>query len=57
MLSRKFPILSLYPVPLPTHSHFLALAFPCTRACQLYKTKGPLIPMMANKAIFCYICS
>lgn len=28
MLSRKFPIPSLRPAPLPTHSRFLALAFP-----------------------------
>ena len=30
MLSLKFPTASLHPAPLPTHSHFLALAFPCT---------------------------
>jgi hypothetical protein len=34
--------------PLPTHSHFLALAFPCTEAYKVCKTKGPLFPMMAN---------
>jgi hypothetical protein len=28
MLSRKFPIPSLHPAPLPTYSYFLALAFP-----------------------------
>jgi hypothetical protein len=33
---------------LPTHSHFLALAFPCTGAYQVCKTKGPLFPMMAD---------
>jgi hypothetical protein len=27
------------PVPQPTHSSFLALAFPCTRAYDLPKTK------------------
>jgi hypothetical protein len=32
MLSRKFPIPSLRSAPLPTHSCFSALAFPCTRA-------------------------
>ena len=31
MLSRKFPMPSP-PTPPPTHSHFLALAFPCTEA-------------------------
>jgi hypothetical protein len=36
------------PVVLPTHSHFLALAFPCTGAYEVCKTKGPLFPMMAN---------
>jgi hypothetical protein len=34
--------------PLPTHSHFLALAFPRTEAYKLCKTKGPLFPMMAD---------
>jgi hypothetical protein len=32
----------------PTHSHFLALAFPCTGAYKVCKTKGPLFPMMAD---------
>ena len=31
--------------PLPTHSHFLALAFPCTGAYKVCKTKGPLFPI------------
>jgi hypothetical protein len=50
MLSRKFPIPSPLPspAPLPTHSHFLALVFPCTVAYKICKTKGPLFPMMAN---------
>jgi hypothetical protein len=54
-----YPESPLYPppAPLPTHSHFLALAFPCTGAYKVYKTKGPLFPMMADLAIFCYICS
>ena len=51
MLSRKSPIsphspthpLPYPPTPLPTHSQFLALAFPCTGAY-----KGPLFPMMAD---------
>jgi hypothetical protein len=38
----------LPPTPLPTHSHFLALAFPCTEAYKVCKTNGPLFPMMAN---------
>jgi hypothetical protein len=33
---------------LPTHSHFLALAFPHTEAYKICKTKGPLFPMMAD---------
>jgi hypothetical protein len=33
---------------LPTHTYFLALAFPCTGAYKVCKTKGPLFPMMAN---------
>jgi hypothetical protein len=56
----KVPYILLLPFspthPL-THSCFLALAFPCTGACDLRKTKGPLFPMMADLAIFCYICS
>ena len=34
-----------YPPP-PTHSHFLVLAFPCTEAYKVCKTKGPLFPMV-----------
>jgi hypothetical protein len=36
------------PYTLPIHSHFLALAFTCTEAYKICKTKGPLFPMMAN---------
>jgi hypothetical protein len=32
MIAWKFPIPSLCPAPLPTHSHFFALAFLCTGA-------------------------
>jgi hypothetical protein len=39
MLSRKSPIPSLHPAPQPTHSHFLALAFPCIGVYVLPKTK------------------
>ena len=42
MLSLKSPIPSPCPTPLPTHSHFLALEFPCTGAYKLCKTKEPL---------------
>ena len=48
MLSQNFPIPSPHPAPLPTHSHFLALVFPCTGAYKVCKTKGPLFPVMAN---------
>jgi hypothetical protein len=37
-----------HPIPLPTHSHFLALAFPHTEAYKVCKTKGPLFPLMAD---------
>ena len=57
MLSQKFPILCPYPTPLRTHSQFMALAFPCTRAYKVRSTKGPLFPVMADQAIFCYIYS
>jgi hypothetical protein len=40
MLSWKSPIPSPHPALQPTHSCFLALAFPCTRAYDLLKTKG-----------------
>ena len=48
MLSRKFPILSLCPAPLPTHYRFLALALPCIGAYKVCKSNGPLFPVMAN---------
>ena len=47
MLSQKSPIPSP-PTPLPTHSHFLALAFPCTGAYKVCLSNGPLFPEMAN---------
>ena len=34
--------------PLPTHTHFLALEFPCTGAYKVCTTKGPLFPLMAD---------
>jgi hypothetical protein len=36
------------PTSLPTHSHFLALAFPCTGAYKLCMSNGPLFPVMAD---------
>jgi hypothetical protein len=39
---------TLPPTPLPTHSHFLALAFPCTGAYKVCKSNGPLFPVMAD---------
>ena len=36
------------PTPLPTHSHFLAPAFPCTGADKVCKSNGPLFPVMAD---------
>ena len=48
MLSQKFTIPSSRPAPLPTHSHFLALVFPCTEAYKVCKNNGPLFPMMAE---------
>ena len=57
MLSRKFLMPSASPAPLPTHSHFLALAFTCTGAYKVCKTQGSLFLVMAKQAIFCYIRS
>ena len=48
MLSGKFPITCPRPTPLLTHSHFLALAFPCTQAYKVCKTNGPFFPLMAD---------
>jgi hypothetical protein len=39
---------TLPPTPLPTHSHFLALAFPCTEAYKVCTTNGHLFPLMAG---------
>lgn len=36
------------PTSLLTNFHFLALTFPCTEACKVCKTSGPLFPLMAN---------
>jgi hypothetical protein len=36
------------PQPLPTHSHFLALAFPCTGAYKVCKSNGALFLEMAD---------
>ena len=36
------------PTPLPAHSYFLALAFPCTGAYKVCKSNGPLFPVMAD---------
>jgi hypothetical protein len=36
------------PTPPPTHSHFLALAFPCSGAYKVCMTNRPLFPLMAN---------
>jgi hypothetical protein len=47
MLSQKPPTPSP-PTSLPTHSHFLALAFPCTGAYKVCLSSGPLFPVMAD---------
>jgi hypothetical protein len=39
---------TLPPTPLATHSHFLALAFPCTGAYKVCNSNEPLFPVMAN---------
>ena len=55
MLSQKPPYSP--PPPLRTHSNFLALALACTEAYKVCRTNETLFPMMADQAIFCYICS
>jgi hypothetical protein len=42
MLYQKSPIPSPCPAPLSSHSHFLALVFPCTGAYEVCNTKEPL---------------
>ena len=37
---------TLNPTPLPTHSQFLALAFPCNGAYKVCMSNGPLFPVM-----------
>jgi hypothetical protein len=44
----KVPYTLQPPATLATHSHFLALVFPCTGAYKVCKIKGPLFPMMAD---------
>ena len=39
---------TLPPTSLPTHSHFLALAVPCTGAYKVCLSGGPLFPVMAD---------
>jgi hypothetical protein len=36
------------PTPLPTHSPFLALVFPCTGAYKVCKSSGPLFAVMPD---------
>ena len=57
MLPKKSPIPSTLPAPLPTHSYFLALAFPYTGAYKVCKTKAPLFPVMAMIKILLCICT
>jgi hypothetical protein len=38
------------PAPLPTHSRFLTLAFPCTGTYKVCNTKGPLFPVFMVRA-------
>jgi hypothetical protein len=41
----KSPLPTTPPTPSPTHSHFVALAFPCTEADKVCTTNGPLFHM------------
>jgi hypothetical protein len=44
----KSPPYPITPTPLPVHSPFLALAFPCTGAYKVCVSNGPLFPVMAD---------
>ena len=48
----KVPYILPHPAPLSTHSHFLALVFPCTGAYNVCKTKGPLFPTRPSSATY-----
>jgi hypothetical protein len=53
MLSPKPPITSPCPAPQPTHSHFLALALPCTGAYDFHiKMKITLIFLLETLALY-----
>jgi hypothetical protein len=47
MLAQKY-FMPYPPTPLPTHSYFLALVFPCTGAYKVSVSNGPLFPVMAD---------
>jgi hypothetical protein len=51
----KVPYTSPPPAPLPTHSCFLALAFPCTGAYKVHNTKGPLFPVIKNNGFMKFL--
>jgi hypothetical protein len=40
------------PTPPPTHSHFLALSFPCTEAYEVCTTNGPLFPLLLRGSVW-----
>jgi hypothetical protein len=44
----KSPLYPPTPNPLPTHSPFLAVVFPCTGAYKVCVSNGPLFPVMAD---------
>jgi hypothetical protein len=49
-----------YTLPLALHPYLptpTSWPCPCTGTYKVCKTKGPLFPMMADYAFFCYICS
>jgi hypothetical protein len=41
----------------PTHSHLPALAFPYIGDTEHLQAQAPVLPLMSNKAILCWICS
>jgi hypothetical protein len=45
------------PTPLPTHSPFLALAFPCTGAYKVCKPNGPRCSICVHPLFPCTFCS
>ena len=58
MLPQKFPTPSLCPAPLPTHFFMLpGPNIPFNWGIGPSRDQGPVLQLMNDKAILCYMCS